>query len=179
MIVWVLQKPKRWCVVKQPRQWPWQACLFKRTLRVVGGYRPTCITDHHIWVTDLWYGESSLFDPFQPCEVFCAAVRPLTLQTEVEGIDIIPAHMSLATLDRVMGNRSGKGLILKRALWRWKKITLRVWSTVRQFWCDDGECIGSEHRIFDSGTDWVSGDEGARAYDSYTNHHAEISQNTV
>lgn len=31
-------------------------------------------------------------------------------------MDIIPAHMSLATLDRVMGNRSGMGLILKRAL---------------------------------------------------------------
>lgn len=38
------------------------------------------------------------------------------IKTEIEGIDIIPAHMSLATLDRVMGNRSGMGLILKKAL---------------------------------------------------------------
>ncbi|MDF5371804.1 ParA family protein, partial [Vibrio parahaemolyticus] len=43
-------------------------------------------------------------------------VKPLILETELEGMDIIPAHMSLATLDRVMGNRSGMGLILKRAL---------------------------------------------------------------
>lgn len=60
--------------------------------------------------------ESSLFDLFQLREFTPETVAPLTLQTEVEGIDIIPAHMSLATLDRVMGNRSGMGLILKRAL---------------------------------------------------------------
>ena len=60
--------------------------------------------------------ESSLFDLFQLREFNAQTVRPLLLQTEVEGIDIIPAHMSLATLDRVMGNRSGMGLILKRAM---------------------------------------------------------------
>lgn len=58
----------------------------------------------------------SLFDLFQLSEIDKASVTPLTLKTEVENIDIIPAHMSLATLDRVMGNRSGMGLILKRAL---------------------------------------------------------------
>ncbi|ARN66593.1 ParA family protein [Vibrio vulnificus] len=59
---------------------------------------------------------SSLFDLFQLKEFTREAVKPLLLKTDVEGIDIIPAHMSLATLDRVMGNRSGMGLILKRAL---------------------------------------------------------------
>ncbi|EGR2794583.1 cobalamin biosynthesis protein CobQ [Vibrio navarrensis] len=59
---------------------------------------------------------SSLFDLFQLKEFSRESVRPLVMKTDIEGIDIIPAHMSLATLDRVMGNRSGMGLILKRAL---------------------------------------------------------------
>ncbi|MBE3792697.1 ParA family protein [Vibrio parahaemolyticus] len=59
---------------------------------------------------------SSLFDLFQLKTFTRDTVKPLILQTELAGMDIIPAHMSLATLDRVMGNRSGMGLILKRAL---------------------------------------------------------------
>ncbi|EJX1329253.1 ParA family protein [Vibrio parahaemolyticus] len=59
---------------------------------------------------------SSLFDLFQLKMFTRDTVKPLILQTELEGMDFIPAHMSLATLDRVMGNRSGMGLILKRAL---------------------------------------------------------------
>lgn len=58
----------------------------------------------------------SLFDLFQLPELDRESVLPLVLKTEVENIDLVPAHMSLATLDRVMGNRSGMGLILKRAL---------------------------------------------------------------
>ncbi|ELA9845903.1 ParA family protein [Vibrio parahaemolyticus] len=59
---------------------------------------------------------SSLFDLFQLKTFTRDTVKPLILENELEGMDIIPAHMSLATLDRVMGNRSGMGLILKRAL---------------------------------------------------------------
>ncbi|HHY0398130.1 TPA: ParA family protein [Vibrio parahaemolyticus] len=59
---------------------------------------------------------SSLFDLFQLKTFTRDTVKSLILETELEGMDIIPAHMSLATLDRVMGNRSGMGLILKRAL---------------------------------------------------------------
>ncbi|SDH70933.1 chromosome partitioning protein [Vibrio xiamenensis] len=59
---------------------------------------------------------SSLFDLFQLKEFDASSVTPLIMDTDIEGIDLIPAHMSLATLDRVMGNRSGMGLILKRAL---------------------------------------------------------------
>ncbi|WMO23562.1 ParA family protein [Vibrio parahaemolyticus] len=59
---------------------------------------------------------SSMFDLFQLKTFTRDTVKPLILETELEGMDIIPAHMSLATLDRVMGNRSGMGLILKRAL---------------------------------------------------------------
>ncbi|NLS13249.1 ParA family protein [Vibrio sp. SM6] len=60
--------------------------------------------------------ERSLFDLFQLKQFDHASVKPLVMPTNVSGIDIIRAHMSLATLDRVMGNRSGMGLILKRAL---------------------------------------------------------------
>ncbi|KPA52592.1 cobalamin biosynthesis protein CobQ [Photobacterium leiognathi subsp. mandapamensis] len=59
---------------------------------------------------------ASLFDLFQLSEVNKASVKPLILNTAFNNIDIIPAHMSLATLDRVMGNRSGMGLVLKKAL---------------------------------------------------------------
>ncbi|WP_238133532.1 ParA family protein [Vibrio cincinnatiensis] len=59
---------------------------------------------------------TSLFDLFQLREFTEQSVEPLILNTDIEGIDLIPAHMSLATLDRVMGNRSGMGLILKRSL---------------------------------------------------------------
>ena len=67
------------------------------------GYDPDAVT-------------SSLFDLFQLKTFSRETVKPLILGTDLEGMDIIPAHMSLATLDRVMGNRSGMGLILKRAL---------------------------------------------------------------
>lgn len=59
---------------------------------------------------------SSLFDLFQLRQVEKDNVQALILGTDIENIDIVPAHMSLATLDRVMGNRSGMGLILKKAL---------------------------------------------------------------
>ncbi|GEM74353.1 ParA family protein [Vibrio sagamiensis] len=58
----------------------------------------------------------SLFDLFQLSSFSRETVKPLILQTELQGMDLIPAHMSLATLDRVMGNRGGMGLVLKRAL---------------------------------------------------------------
>lgn len=64
--------------------------------------------------------DSSLFDLFQLKTLSEVTVKPLVHSTPVDGIDLIPAHMSLATLDRVMGNRSGMGLILKKSL-----ITLR------------------------------------------------------
>ncbi len=86
------------------------------------GYRVLMVdTDPHASLTtylgfDPDAVSSSLFDLFQLRTFNSSTVRPLILETQVEGIDIIPAHMSLATLDRVMGNRSGMGLILKRAL---------------------------------------------------------------
>jgi chromosome partitioning protein len=60
--------------------------------------------------------EASLFDLFQLPTLSEESVQSLIIRSDIEGIDLIPAHMSLATLDRVMGNRSGMGLILKKAL---------------------------------------------------------------
>lgn len=86
------------------------------------GYRVLLVdTDPHASLTTyLGYDsdevEKSLFDLFQLSEINGDTVSPLILSSEVENIDIIPAHMSLATLDRVMGNRNGMGLILKKAL---------------------------------------------------------------
>lgn len=59
---------------------------------------------------------ASLFDLFQLTEINRDTVKPVILRTQFKNIDIIPAHMSLATLDRVMGNRGGMGLILNKSL---------------------------------------------------------------
>lgn len=59
---------------------------------------------------------ASLFDLFQLNDISRDSIRPIILGTQFKNIDIIPAHMSLATLDRVMGNRGGMGLVLKKAL---------------------------------------------------------------
>ncbi len=58
----------------------------------------------------------SLFNLFQLNQPDRNEVLSIVQQTHVEGIDIIPAHMSLATLDRVMGSKSGLGLVVKKAL---------------------------------------------------------------
>ena len=42
---------------------------------------------------------SSLFDLFQLREYNEQTVMPLIMQSDIEGVDIVPAHMSLATLD--------------------------------------------------------------------------------
>jgi chromosome partitioning protein len=86
------------------------------------GHRVLLIdTDPHASLTtylgmDSDHLANSLFDMFQLKEFSESLVKPLICSTNIENIDIVPAHMSLATLDRVMGNRSGMGLILKRAL---------------------------------------------------------------
>ncbi|MCE0494578.1 ParA family protein [Vibrio salinus] len=66
--------------------------------------------------------DKNLFDLFQIEKLTQQSVQSLIINSEIGGLDIIPAHMSLATLDRVMGNRSGMGLILKKALLELKHI---------------------------------------------------------
>ena len=43
-------------------------------------------------------------------------IRGLILHSEIEGIDFIPASISLATLDRQLGSQEGKGLVIKNVV---------------------------------------------------------------
>ncbi|MDA9556837.1 ParA family protein [Vibrio sp.] len=61
--------------------------------------------------------KNSLFDVFQLDLINHYNVSQVILQSKMENIDILPAHMSLATLDRVLGTKQGMGLTLKKALW--------------------------------------------------------------
>ncbi len=58
----------------------------------------------------------SLFDLFQQTQISKASVQGVIQRSDIDGIDLIPAHMSLATLDRVMGSKSGLGLVVNKAL---------------------------------------------------------------
>ncbi|EPE37701.1 ParA family protein [Candidatus Photodesmus anomalopis] len=59
---------------------------------------------------------SSLFELFQLKNFNPKKISSTIIKTNIIGIDIIPGHISLATLDRAMGNKGGIGLILKKTL---------------------------------------------------------------
>lgn len=64
----------------------------------------------------------SVFDLFtETGEVSAQQVRDAVVPTQVEGIAVLPSSMTLATLDRKLGARSGMGLVLKRALLQVKR----------------------------------------------------------
>ena len=62
--------------------------------------------------------EGTLYELFQAAKPSAELVNRMTLKTKFEHIHLLPASIRLATLDRVMGNREGMGLVLKRALLR-------------------------------------------------------------
>ena len=62
--------------------------------------------------------EGTLYELFQAAKPSSELVNRMTLKTKFESIHLLPASITLATLDRVMGNREGMGLVLKRALLR-------------------------------------------------------------
>ncbi|WP_349918835.1 ParA family protein [Aeromonas veronii] len=62
--------------------------------------------------------EGTLYELFQAAKPSSDLVNRMTLKTKFENISLLPASITLATLDRVMGNREGMGLVLKRALLR-------------------------------------------------------------
>ena len=62
--------------------------------------------------------EGTLYELFQAAKPSSELVNRMTLKTKFENIHRLPASSTLATLDRVMGNREGMGLVLKRALLR-------------------------------------------------------------
>ncbi|MEG0006488.1 MAG: ParA family protein [Aeromonas sp.] len=62
--------------------------------------------------------EGTLYELFQAAKPSSELVNRMTLKTKFDNISLLPASITLATLDRVMGNREGMGLVLKRALLR-------------------------------------------------------------
>lgn len=60
---------------------------------------------------------NSLYDLFLAHKTLTTEkVTEYTISTSVEGLDILPSTMALATLDRSLGHQEGMGLILQRAL---------------------------------------------------------------
>lgn len=61
--------------------------------------------------------EKSAYNLFQMHRLSSAnEIRGLILKSEVDGIDFIPASISMATLDRQLGTQEGKGLVIKNAV---------------------------------------------------------------
>ncbi|MDO2947258.1 ParA family protein [Aeromonas simiae] len=60
--------------------------------------------------------DATLYELFQAPRPSAELVKEITLKTKFENIHLLPASITLATLDRIMGNREGMGLVLKRAL---------------------------------------------------------------
>lgn len=86
------------------------------------GFRVLLIdTDPHASLTSYLQYDSdqlpvSLYDLFQDPATTKAELEKLILPTEIGNLSLIPASMSLATLDRVLGNQQGMGLFLYKQL---------------------------------------------------------------
>jgi chromosome partitioning protein len=86
------------------------------------GFRVLVIdTDPHASLTSYLQYESdqlpvSLYDLFLTPATTKAELQRLILPTDIDHLSLIPAAMSLATLDRVLGNKEGMGLFLYKQL---------------------------------------------------------------
>ncbi|MEI6897077.1 MAG: ParA family protein [Psychromonas sp.] len=91
-------------------------------LLVDRGFRVLLVdTDPHASLTSYLQYDSdhlpvSLYDLFQEPAQNKAQLEQVILPTEINNISLIPASMALATLDRVLGNKEGMGLFLKKQL---------------------------------------------------------------
>lgn len=91
-------------------------------LLVDRGFRVLLIdTDPHASLTSYLQYDSdhlpvSLYDLFQDPATTKAELDQVILPTEINNLSLIPASMSLATLDRVLGNQEGMGLFLHKQL---------------------------------------------------------------
>jgi chromosome partitioning protein len=59
----------------------------------------------------------SIYDLFvasQQPALLARLIDDAVLNTQIEGLDLLPAHMALATLDRALSDQVGKGLIAKK-----------------------------------------------------------------
>lgn len=86
------------------------------------GFRVLLIdTDPHASLTSYLQYESdqlpvSLYDLFEEPAQTKADLNQIILPTEINNVSLIPASMALATLDRVLGDKEGMGLFLKKQL---------------------------------------------------------------
>ena len=58
----------------------------------------------------------SIYSLFQLDEFTTENVSSVLMDTKVEGLKLLPASTALATLDRQLGTKEGKGLVLKKSL---------------------------------------------------------------
>lgn len=58
----------------------------------------------------------SIYSLFQLDNFTATNIAPVLTRTKVEGITLLPASTALATLDRQLGTKEGKGLVLKKSL---------------------------------------------------------------
>jgi len=58
----------------------------------------------------------SLYSLFQLNDFSYQNISPLLIETKVERLKLLPASTALATLDRQLGTKEGKGLVLKKSL---------------------------------------------------------------
>ena len=86
------------------------------------GYRVLMLdTDPHASLTaylgfDADGLQGSLYELFQCAELTNKAIHSNIQKTAFDNLDLIPASMALATLDRVLGQKEGMGLVMKRIL---------------------------------------------------------------
>lgn len=58
----------------------------------------------------------SIYSLFQLDDFSYSTVSPTILKTKVDGLMLLPASTALATLDRQLGTKAGKGLVLSKSL---------------------------------------------------------------
>ncbi len=58
----------------------------------------------------------SIYSLFQDDDYSTEKILPVLVDTKVEGLKLLPASTALATLDRQLGTKEGKGLVLKKSL---------------------------------------------------------------
>ena len=62
------------------------------------------------------YMSQSIYSLFQLNEFSYQSVSSVLTKTKVDGLILLPATTALATLDRQLGTKEGKGLVLKKSL---------------------------------------------------------------
>lgn len=71
----------------------------------------------HYLQIDTKQDDLNLYDVFMASHnqnQFAEVLKQAICNTKISSIDVLPAHIALATLDKTMGDESGKGLVVKK-----------------------------------------------------------------